>query len=61
MNPTLKAQFDNQMKHKESLKQYWLSCSESKEKWVEAIKEYFDGGHTEIETFEEFKHQFDLD
>jgi hypothetical protein len=57
----LQAQFDNQMKHKESIKQYWLSCSESKNKWVEAIKEYFDGGHNEISTFEDFKYQFDLD
>jgi len=56
-----KSQFDNQMKHKESLKQYWLSCSESKAKWVESIKEYFDGEHTEIKTFDEFKYQFDLD
>jgi hypothetical protein len=57
----LQAQFDNQMKHKESIKQYWLSCAESKNKWVEAIKEYFDGSHNEITTFEEFKYQFDLD
>lgn len=58
----LKAQFDNQMRHKESLKQYWLSCSESKNKWVEAIKEYFDSEHTEaIQSFDDFKQQFDLD
>jgi hypothetical protein len=58
----LKAQVDNQMKHKESIKQYWLSCAESKKKWVEAIKEYFDSEHTEdIQSFDDFKEQFDLD
>lgn len=57
----LKAQLNNQARHKESLKGYWLSCSESKAKWVEAIKEYFESEHLEIKNFEDFKYQFDLD
>lgn len=57
----LERQLNTQAKHKESLKQYWLLCSESKSKLEEAIKEHFDGGHIEIKTFEDFKYQFDLD
>lgn len=57
----LKRQLNTQAKHKDSIRDYWLSCSESKKKWVEAIEEYFSGEHTEIKTFEEFKYQFDLD
>lgn len=58
----IKAQLNNQAKHKESLKQYWMSCAESKKKWVEAIQEYFDSEHPEaIQSFDDFKEQFDLD
>lgn len=57
----LQAQFNNQMKHKESIKQYWMSCAENKAKWVEAIKDYLDSEHAQIKTLDEFIYQYDLD
>lgn len=58
----LKSQLNKQEKHKQSIKQYWLSCAENKKKWKDAIKEYFDSELTEsIRSFDDFKYQFDLD